>query len=46
LAAAVRRLRHGRVEADYAPTIEVTERLARSSVRDAALVLSILEIEV
>lgn len=44
LAAAIRRLRLGRVEADYVPAAFLDEHTARDLVRDAGSVLEILEI--
>jgi uncharacterized protein (UPF0332 family) len=41
---AIRRLRHARQDADYRPDVSVGLDLARSCVRDAALILRTLEI--
>jgi hypothetical protein len=45
LTAAVRRLRHARVEADYLPRAELDGAVARNLLRDTATVLRLLEID-
>jgi uncharacterized protein (UPF0332 family) len=44
VAAAVRRLRYGRAEADYIPAAHLDRGLARDFVRDASTVLELLEV--